>query len=156
MTGHANVGGFIGNVAGGTVNILTSQEWKSKIKFAEAGVYTAPDAKAGTFGNFIGSITGTGVTVDIHSTKNGTTNKIANFLNFAGGYGLTAATANFAKNTNGAKVYKGMYKVVSDQQLTFEIGYSTGTITKVVLYNKTKDDLNNPYTLKLTDINVFE
>ena len=167
LTGHANVGGFIGNVAGGTVNILTSQEWTSKIKFAEAGVYTAPDAKAGTFGNFIGSITGTGVTVDIHSTKNGTTNKIANFVDVTTAtYGIrntgtllaptVSPALSFVKNTNGAKVYKGMYKVVSDQQLTYEIGYSTGTITKVVLYNKTKDDLNNPYTLKLTDINVFE
>ena len=167
VTGHANVGGFIGNVAGGTVNILTSQEWTSKIKFAEAGVYTAPDAKAGTFGNFIGSITGTGVTVDIHSTKNGTTNKIANFVDVTTAtYGIrntgtlvapvVSPALSFADNTNGAKVYKGMYKDVSDQQLTYEIGYSTGTITKVVLYNKTKDDLNNPYTLKLTDINVFE
>ncbi len=167
LTGHANVGGFIGNVAGGTVNILTSEEWTSKIKFAEAGTYTAPDAKAGTFGNFIGSITGTGVTVDIHSTKSGTINKIANFVDVTTtGYGIrntgtllapvVAPALNFAKNTSGTKVYKGMYKVVSDQQLTYEIGYSTGTITKVVLYNKTKDDLNNPYTLKLTDINVFE
>ena len=71
---------------------------------------------------------------------------------------VVAPDLSFAKNTieNGTKAYKGMYKVVSDQQLTYEIGYSTGTITKVVLYNKTKDDLNNPYTLKLTDINVFE
>ena len=83
LTGHANVGGFIGNVAGGTVKILNSKGMlgRSKIKFAEAGTaaYGTPDAKAGTFGNFIGSITGAGVTVDIHSTKDGTANMISDF-----------------------------------------------------------------------------
>ncbi len=174
LKGHANVGGFIGNVASGTVKILTSQEWKSKIDFVEHGTYATLDVKAGTFGNFIGSITGAGVSVDIHSTKTTPTNNISSFFDLTSN-GIRMATSgssstptltpnlNFGKNyiEDGGvkKYYKGMIgnSGYTSQALTFEIGYSpVTTVGTIYLYNTTTDTLGNPVSIGLSDINQFK
>ena len=159
LKGHANVGGFIGNVAGGTVKILTSEELVSNVAFGLQGTYTEPtDAKAGTFGNFIGSITGAGANVTIGGTTNAKGSVIAKFVNNAIN---TAGTNNlgYNKNTNGTKKFVGMVGTsgYSSQALTYEIGYSPVTaIGTILLYNKTTDTLGNPVSIKLDDINQFE
>lgn len=159
LKGHANVGGFIGNVAGGTVKILTSELGASNVAFGLQGTYTEPaDAKAGTFGNFIGSITGAGANVTIGGTTNAKGGTIAKFVNDA----ITAAGTNnlhYADNKNGTKSFVGMVGTsgLSSQTLTYEIGYSPVTaIGTILLYNKTTDTIGNPVSIKLEDINKFE
>lgn len=167
VNGFGNMGGYIGNVAGGTVNILTSKDdasLASVITFSLGGyTYAAADAaKCGTIGNFIGSITGTGVTVIVGSndTEDATKGAAIGYFFDVTTKGIKDATAADAllynKHVNGTKVFKGMSKLVEGQQLQYEIGYSTGTISKLTLYNKTKNTFGVPYSLSIDNINYFE
>ena len=166
LTGHANVGGFIGNVAGGSVNILTEKEWQSKIKFTVTGDFNPIDDNlAGTFGNFIGSITGAGVNVTIGTVpEKNKGNDISKFVDVTtatkGIQNNTMAEAlSYNKNKDGEKVFKGMYgeSGYPQQAMKYEIGYSpVTTVGKIYLYNKTTDNLGNPVSIGLTDINKFE
>lgn len=168
INGYANMGGYIGNVAGGTVNILTTKAddtYKSVITFAQKSG-AASGLLFGTVGNFIGSITGTDVTVKVG--KSGTTANagaaIANFMDITtAGKGVTAdnkEALGYFKNKieNNTKKFNGMQGNVTDVTgltLKYEVGYSTGTINSLTLYDKTEDDLGNPFTLTKDNINQY-
>ncbi len=176
VKGYANVGGLIGNVAGGTVNIKTTvatEAFKSNVTFNKNYkpeiADNKSDANCGTFGNLIGSITGTGVTVFVgrEVSGNNTTagNVVTNFFtdNISANIGTDAAATklDFALNRtfNGAtiaKKFKGTAEPVVTGDVAFlnAIGYSTGTITKLTMFNKTENSLGFDWTID--DINVFE
>ena len=168
INGYANMGGYIGNVAGGSVTIQTTKAdatYQSVITFKQESAATS-GLLFGTVGNFIGSITGTGVTVKVgkSGTTTGAGGAIANFMDVTTeGKGVTettSATLGYAKNLieNGAKKFagmKGLVTAVTGLELKYEVGYSTGTITSMTLYDKTEDDLGNPFTLTKDNINQY-
>ena len=169
LSGYKNVGGYIGNVAGGTVNILTTRSDNAKqssIEFSYVGQDAKPAAAdAGTFGNFIGSITGAanitigGTGDDVNAGK-----VIANFFDITtttpsktGIQDATMANALFYNENKNASdaTFKGMCQTLfATYTFTFEIGRSTNVGT-LLIYDSIKDDLNNPYTLTLSDINRY-
>lgn len=175
VKGYANVGGLIGNVAGGTVNIKTTKAdgtYASTVTFNKnykpTVAATASDANCGTFGNLIGSITGTGVTVFV-GKQGSTANAGDAATNFFtdGISGKTDTDANdatkldFALNrtfngTTIAKTFKGASTAVitGDVAFTNAIGYSTGSITKLTMFNKSENALGYDWTID--DINVFQ
>ena len=164
LKGHANVGGYIGNVAGANsvIKILSSQDYASKFAFAKQGDYTtAPDKKAGTFGNFIGSITGTNVAVTIGKAAD---DKGGSFDKFIAASAYDTAALGFEKNTitvnSATKTFKGMTGTVKGHVLGYEIGYSTGTIKAegIALYDKVKIKNNlgiDQEALTIDDINQY-
>ena len=174
VKGYANVGGLIGNVAGGTVNIKTTvatDAFKSDVTFNKNYkpeiADNKSDANCGTFGNLIGSITGTGVTVFVG--KEGTTAAAGNVATNFFKDNISTKTSkdqadptklDFALNrtfngTTIAKEFKGTKDPVVAGDTAFEnaIGYSTGTITKLTMFNKTENSLGFDWTIN--DINVF-
>ena len=175
VKGYANVGGLIGNVAGGTVNIKTTKAdatLASNVTFNKTYkptvAATASDANCGTFGNLIGSITGTGVTVFIG--KEGSTAGAGNQASYFFTDGISTVIAthatdvtklDFALNRtfNGAvvaKTFKGASTAViaGDVAFTNAIGYSTGSITKLTMFNKSENALGYDWTID--DINEFQ
>ena len=154
LTGHANVGGFIGNVAGGTVEIKKASSASAITLAAPAGTYTATgDVLAGTFGNIIGSVT-ENATITIGVTDN----TLATFL--TGQVTNTNYNTTYKYNTNvdaeGGK-FSGMYgtSLYTKQLMSYEIGYSPASAIAVTMYGITKDALDNPVTITEEDINQF-
>lgn len=170
VQGYANVGGYIGNVAGGDIQIQTNQlaastTFQSTITFAQSltGGIVDGDLNAGTFGNFIGSLTSANATVAIgtsDATKTTFGTVIANFFDVTTTKGVNATTfgtlkCNYNKNASNDP-FIGMTGATSFNTLTYEIGYSPITsVKKVTLYNVTKTDLNTDYTLTIDDINQY-
>lgn len=153
LSGHANVGGFIGNVAGGSVSITTTTASTVTLN-TPLGTYDATDDDlAGTFGNIIGSVTGT-ASIIIGATGN----TIASFVT-AGVLVGTDYNSKFKYNANvnaEGKKFSGMKgdSHYTSQPMTYEIGYTPGTAT-VTMYGVTKDALGNPVAIKTDDINQF-
>lgn len=175
VKGYANVGGLIGNVAGGTVNIKTTKAdatLASTVTFNKTYkptvAATASDANCGTFGNLIGSITGTGVTVFVG--KEGTTVGAGDQASYFFTDGISGVIATHATDAtkldfglnrtfNGAvvaKTFKGASTAVigGDVAFTNAIGYSTGSITKLTMFNKSENALGYDWTID--DINEFQ
>lgn len=139
LKGYCNLGGYVGNVAGGTLTITKTSSNKdkflSKVTILKTFSTTeATELEAGRIGHFVGTISGTGVTVEIGDASNAKA-----FSNFFSESGKTDDwTAKVATKTENNKVlsYKGM-----QSPLNFEIGRSEGTVTgnsgKLKLYGKT-------------------
>ena len=157
VQGYANVGGFIGNVAGGSVTFKANGAEVSAVTFKQTFHATAPvDMNEGTFGNFIGSITGEGANVTIGGKTAADGTSIGAFVNDA----VTDAGVNisFAKNKVGdpAKTYKGMKTPIVDRILTYEIGYSpVQAVGTVLLYGTIEDELGNPIAITINHINQY-
>lgn len=160
VQGYANVGGFIGNVAGGSVTFKANEAEASNVTFKQTfEAATTIDMNEGTFGNFIGSITGEGANVTI-----GGADKLgANFAAFFGANdavktALDASVISFAKNKVGdpAKTYQGMKTAIVDRTLTYEIGYSpVQAVGTVILYGTITDELGNDIKVKINHINQY-
>ena len=160
VQGYANVGGFIGNVAGGSVTFKANEAEASNVTFKQTfEAATTIDMNEGTFGNFIGSITGEGANVTI-----GGADKLgANFAAFFGANdavkaALDASKISFAKNKVGdpAKTYQGMKTAIVDRTLTYEIGYSpVQAVGTVILYGTITDELGNDIKVKINHINQY-
>ncbi len=163
ITGYKNVGGFIGSFGAGTLNIQFTKAWttKSKINLDYVGkVGTPAAADAGTFGNFVGSVTGA-ATVNISKVPTTDPTSINSyFATLEISNPATANTLHYAVNKNASnKAFIGMQGNVTDVTgltLMYEIGRSTGSSIKVNLYGKTEDDLGNPFTLTEANINQYE
>lgn len=164
VKGYKNVGGYIGVVTGGTINILTTKSDNSKqsdITFAYIGKTAKPAAAdAGTFGNFIGSITGA-ANVTIGGTGNDANagKEIARFFDVTtkGIKDAAAATAlYYGENKNASsQPFLGMQQTLfGTYTFHYEIGRSTN-LGSLLLYDSIVDDLGNPYTLTLSDINQY-
>ena len=158
VQGYANVGGFIGNVAGGSVTFKANGAAVSDVILKQTFTATAAvDMNEGTFGNFIGSITGEGANVTIGSAAAGE-NAIGSFVNNAVNTALTGTTISFAKNKVGTptKTYQGMKTPIVDRTLTYEIGYSpVQAVGTVLLYGTIEDELGNPIAVTINHINQY-
>lgn len=154
LTGHANVGGFIGNVAGGTVEIKKASAASTITLAAPAGTYDATDDDlAGTFGNIIGSITENAtITIGVSSDN------LAKFLTAQVTNTNHQSTYKYNSNVDaeGGK-FSGMYgtSLYTKQPMSYEIGYSPASAIAVTMYGVTKDALDNPVTITEEDINQF-
>ena len=184
VQGYALLGGYIGEVAGGTVKIQTTKAagaaLKSKITFAQT-MGTVAAAQGGKIGNFIGGITGSGVNVTIGATgTNADAAKDANGLATAGASyscffdntaGIKAAAgasalgydANTKTVNSVAKKFLGMTETItvpspdSNFTLFWEIGYSTGSVNTLSFYNKVpKNDLGVATPLTIANINKYQ
>jgi len=163
IQGYANVGGYIGNLEGGTVTIksgASNTTYQSSIFFVKTFIASAlTDMNEGTFGNFIGSITGANANVTIGgSGTNGA--DIAKFFEVSS-YGVNASgvSANWTKNTNedATKTYVGMKNAISLRQVNYEIGYSpVSALGTVILYGNITDELGNPIAVTIDHINQYE
>lgn len=179
LSGYKNVGGYIGSVAGGTVNILTTKGYtlsgttkvantgkQSSIVFSYVGKDSKPAAAdAGTFGNFIGSITGA-ANITIGGTGDDTTagKLIANFFDVTTTTpikkGIQDATMannlyyNENKNASNAPFIGMNQTLFATYTFKYEIGRSTN-VGSLLIYDSIVDDLGNPYTLTLSDINRY-
>ena len=162
--GYKNVGGYIGVVTGGTINILTTKSDDSKqsqITFGFVAKSAKPAAAdAGTFGNFIGSITGA-ANVTIGGTTAAAGKAIARFFDITtAGKGIqNTGMANalyYNENKNASnKEFLGMQQTLfGTYTFHFEIGRSTN-LGSLMIYDSIADDLGNPYTLTLSDINQY-
>lgn len=162
IKGYKNVGGYIGSFGAGTLNIQISKILgpKSRIALAYLGHSAKPAAAdAGTFGNFIGSVTGA---ANI-SVSNLTTTEATTIDSYFTTKTITDATSRnnvfYNENKNASdKAFIGMQGAVTEINgltLTYEIGRSTGSISNLTLYNKTKDELGNPFTLTIDHINQY-
>ena len=160
VQGYANVGGFIGNVAGGSVTFKANGATVSAVTFKQTFTATAAvDMNEGTFGNFIGSITGEGANVTIGGKTAADGATIAAFVNDAVGTAVGATNISFSKNKVGdpAKTYKGMKTPIVDRILTYEIGYSpVQAVGTVLLYGTIEDELGNPIAITINHINQYE
>lgn len=166
INGYANMGGYIGNVKGGSVNILTSADTdtdtkQSAITFA---LPVAPNAaNAGTIGNFIGTISGNGASVSIGGTADGKGRSAATFFDFTSPNGVNATNAGasgtlkyFVHKNSANKTFKGMTGTIADQTLSYEIGRCTATsLGTIFLYNRIEDELGNEYQITIDDINKY-
>ena len=155
VQGYANVGGFIGNVAGGSVTFKANGATVSNVTFKQTfhvAAAVAVDMNEGTFGNFIGSITGEGANVTIGSAATGE-KTIGNFVTDAVSTGKALDTEykiSFAKNKvgNPAKTYQGMKNAIVEQPLTYEIGYSpVKAVGTIKLYGTVADEMGNNITI---------
>ena len=159
VQGYANVGGFIGNVAGGSVTFKANGATVSAVTFKQTFTATAAvDMNEGTFGNFIGSITGEGANVTIGGKTAADGATIAAFVNDAVGTAVGATNISFSKNKVGdpAKTYKGMKTPIVDRILTYEIGYSpVQAVGTVLLYGAIEDELGNPIAVTINHINQY-
>lgn len=162
VQGYANVGGFIGNVAGGSVTFKANGATVSAVTFNQTfEATTTIDMNEGTFGNFIGSITGEGANVTIGGEDELGEDFAAFFgTNDAVKAALTAdpATISFGRNKVGdpAKTYQGMKTAIVDQALTYEIGYSpVQAVGTVILYGTIFDEMGNDIKVKINHINQY-
>lgn len=160
VQGYANVGGFIGNVAGGSVTFKANGAAVSAVTLKQTfTAIAAVDMNEGTFGNFIGSITGEGANVTIGGADELGVNFAAFFgANDAVKAALTATKISFDKNKVGdpAKTYQGMKTAIVDRTLTYEIGYSpVQAVGTVILYGTITDELGNDIKVKINHINQY-
>lgn len=166
VKGYANVGGYIGNLEGGTVTFKAGKDdatYQSDITFVKTFTATAlsTDMNEGTFGNFIGSITGENANVTIGGADdNG--EDIAKFFDVTTTKGVNNIDkANWTKNTktvgDATKHYVGMKNAISLRQVNYEIGYSpVSALGTVILYGKITDPLEVPIAVTINHINQYE
>lgn len=166
VQGYANVGGYIGNFESGkvTMTVTNATNFVSTVEFAmsyqPAVAAGASNANYGTFGKFIGSITGT-AEVQINKNSNTVGHVIGHY--FAAGTFNTADTGTnplkfannklFDENGTQTKKFAGM--------TNNEFGYSTGSIAEgnLVLYAEedATDEMGNPLVSdkSINDINIW-
>lgn len=165
--GYKNVGGFLGSVDAGTINIKTSNNIQSTVTFDYVAKSTTPKpVDAGTFGNFIGSIIGA-ADITIGGTAAGKGTGIDDFFDITS-YGVNATTSatlkyatNIKKIDNVDKGFKGMIgdagkgtTATITYPLNWEIGFSTA-FKSLILYGNVTDNIGNPYTFTIDDINYW-
>lgn len=162
VRGYANVGGFIGNFAGSEFTVQINDDKgpddvKSTVIFNKTADYTGEgsDDNCGTFGAFIGSITGNGAKVIVKTGKKGSDvvgNKFEHFFNTIDTDALDFdAHTKQNQDQEDSKTYQ--FKGMDNH----EFGYSTATSlhAESTMYGEI-NDYGVPVPLTIDKINIWE
>ena len=161
VQGYANVGGYIGNFAGGSILFKYAGNSVKKSNVTYASTFTnnqvlaanGTDMNCGTFGHFIGSITSAASVVKVEPKSATLGASLTDY--FEETINSNKSTLNFANNI----IYNEDYsqKKTFEGRTNHEIGYCpVSAITTLVLYNVERDQLGNDIVQTIEkDVNLY-